>query len=129
MKVVFNSEEEFLAELEKDKEQVARNIVRITNEWRRSPDLPITHVLSTAGYVVEFRSMNGIMKEQLVFLEKYHGDVMGDGKDSVSRRVHEKAQGTIERLGKTLTAAGYDVRPGKYYEKDYIPLISVSNTA
>ncbi len=102
--VKFNSAQEFLKELEKDKDKVERRIVRLVYVWvpsRLSSNIQHLSVVATARV------------EGLVYrLDRYCGDVWQiDGQDEP---VKKKAEETSKLLSDGCAALGLEVRNGLF---------------
>lgn len=101
MKVQFNDMDEFLTELEQDKDQVDRSIVRVTCLHIQNKELPITYLSMVAtahiaGYVIR--------------LDKPIGHYIT--KDTRAQEVHQRADELINHLQARLACFGLEVRRG-----------------
>jgi hypothetical protein len=100
--VKFNSAQEFLKELEKDKDKVERRIVRLVYQWtpsKLSPNIQHLSVVATAR-----------VEGEVYRLDRYCGDVWQiDGQDEP---VKKKAEETSKVLGEGCAALGLEVRSG-----------------
>jgi len=105
--VVFHAVEEFLKELETDKDLVERKIVRLTNLYQHSKMTPVIRHLfvaatyKAAGEVVQFK--------------QYIGDLWNAEQDKKTIKKSIKLQERIEDACKRL---GLEVRAEMYKEKE-----------
>lgn len=107
--VQFNDINEFLDELEKDRDHIQRGIVRITNQYRTSRlTASIQHLT-----VVATTRISG----ELVKLNVYCGDLWGLGKD---QPILEKAQDLQRTLVEKCTALSLEVRSGLLTSHDSV---------
>jgi hypothetical protein len=102
MKVQFHDVDEFLAELEKDREHVDRAIVRLTCLHTSHAELPILYVsvVATAhisGYVIR--------------LDKHAGHYMQHAQTD-RQEVHERADEIAGALQSKLESLGLEIRSG-----------------
>mgnify|MGYP001592156555 CR=1 FL=1 len=100
--VRFNLVEEFLEELEKDKEIVERKIVRITSLFTQTKDFPIKHLSVVASYKVA---------GELVRLKVFCGQIWESEHD---KEVIDKARQIRNRIEKTCQEFTLEVRAGIY---------------
>jgi hypothetical protein len=104
MTVVFNSTEEFLEELDKDRKKIDRRIVRLTvlhQESKLSPNIKHLHAMATF-----------LVKGEIVMLSEYCGDIWGietERNDVTAKRVDDKL-GAVETFCKMHRL---EVRSGK----------------
>jgi len=104
MAVLFNSPEEFLEELSKDKDEIYRKIVRITYLSRPSkvsPNISHLSVVATARVAGETYR-----------LERYCGDIWRI--EEQDRSVQEKAKAAFYELRVGCHKLGLEVRAGTY---------------
>lgn len=99
--VKFNVASEFTEELEKDRDQVDRHIVRVTRKFTHSKDISPLRYLS----LVATAKVNG----DIIRLEKYLGEVWGleSGDQSTFTRadqVQKQLEGWLEMKGLTVRA-------------------------
>jgi len=105
--VVFNAVEEFLKELETDKELVERKIVRLTNLYQQSQMTPgIRHLFVAAAY-------KGA--GEIVQFKQYVGDRWNreSDKKAIEKSIDQQKQ--VEEAGKRY---GLEVRAGMYSDKE-----------
>lgn len=108
MIVRFNVVEEFLDELRADgTEGVDRQIVRVTLELRPTQHFPIRNLMVLASYRVAG-------KDVLVRLERFVGQIMGDGGgwDASDRKVLDEADTITDRLKVVIHECGLVARAG-----------------
>jgi hypothetical protein len=101
--VMFNSVEEFIAELEKDAAKVDRQIVRITNLSEGTNISPnIQHVSVFATYTVE---------GQIIILKRYCGDIwrLGQQRD---KEVLAKAKEHLKTIEEACRRLKLEARAG-----------------
>lgn len=103
----FNVADEFLAELEVDKDFIERKIVRVTALFRPAKRLPFRRVylLSTA------KLLNG----DILWLEKFlgpHWEIQSEDNDR-TREIYERE---LTSLKERLHDLGFEVRAGYYAE-------------
>jgi len=104
MAVLFNSPEEFLEELSKDKDEVYRKIVRITylsRPSKASPNISHLSVVATARVAGE-----------IYRLERYCGDIWRI--EEQDKPVRDKAVAALTQLEEGCTKLGLEVRAGTY---------------
>ena len=100
--VKFNDAGEFLGEIETDREQVERSIVRVTCRFRRNEMFTALSVVATA-----------VVGDSVVQLEARCGEYMShDGPDG--KEVRTRADAESERLRTKLSELGLDVRSGSF---------------
>ena len=100
--VQFSDPEDFLAELEKDKEKVDRNLVRLVYQStpsRMSPNIQHLSVLATA-----------LVAGQVYRLEAYCGDLWRI--ESQDQPVYDKGKKVKEQIASGCAKLGLEVRGG-----------------
>lgn len=112
MLVRFNSVEEFCDELRKEKGNIQRRIVRVTNLYiptRLTPNIQYVSVLSTfiAGPFLDAAPRAG---ETIVRLEHHCGDIWSRGGTDVEAL--KKAEEVTKTIEKVCQELGLDVRSG-----------------
>jgi hypothetical protein len=103
--VVFNALEEFLRELETDKEIIERQIVRLTNLYQQSTMTPAIRSL----FVVASYKVRG----EVVQLKYYAGDLWNLDQDKKTLEKSNRLQTHIEEACKGY---GLEVRGGLHKE-------------
>ncbi len=104
--VVFHAVEEFLKELEMDKDFVERKIVRRTNLYQQSQITPvIRHLFVVAAYKVA---------GEIVEFKQYIGDLWNADQD---KKVIEKSITLQEQVEEACKQFGLEIRAGMYTEK------------
>lgn len=102
-RVKFNAVEEFCAEMERDKSDIDRRIVRLTHLFQDSRLSPnIQHVLAVATYSV---------KGQVVRLERYCGDVWRIN-DEADKKVLDRAEAVHKAIKEACQRLELKVRAG-----------------
>ena len=103
--VLFHAVEEFLQELEKDKDLVERKIVRLTNLSQQSTITPvIRHLYVTATYKAA---------GEIIQFKQYVGDLWNAEQD---KKVIEKSIALQEQIETACKHCGLDIRAGLYTE-------------
>lgn len=112
MKVMFNRIEEWLVELDKDRElnAVKNRRARVTMQFRPTGFDSLVSVFLIAGYV---------SFDDLVCLDHFVGEELADGRGD--GRTCEQARKIILRLREQLQERGLDVRAG-IFSPDTTPL-------
>jgi len=116
--VEFTSVEEFCDELRKEKGNIQRRIVRITNLFT-PPHLyrNIRHVKVLATFVVgPFTSALVPAEAQIIRLERYCGDVWGI--QVQDDPVFERSRKATEQIEAVCKELGLEVRPGVIEEAE-----------
>ncbi len=104
--VVFNVAEEFLTELEKDKDLVERKIVRLTNLYQQSTMTPvIRHLFVVATYKVS---------GEIVQCKHFCGDLWNIEQDE---KTIQRSVAMQEKIEEACKRYGLEVRAGMYTEK------------
>lgn len=103
--VKFNSVEEFLEELEKERGNIRLNIVRLTNVWSPIPNLAPIRALSVVA--------TAKVKEDIIRLNRYCGqiwDIEHTDKDTYDRAeaVHKRIEEAAEKLGLEVRAGVWE---------------------
>ena len=99
----FNVPEEFLAEVEKDKQGIASKIVRVTNLYRQSTVSPvIRHLFVVATYKVT---------GEIVRLDYHAGDLWRMEQDEHTRA---RAKEATQRIEEACATQGLELRAGLY---------------
>lgn len=104
--VHFTRADEFLSELELDRERIDRGIVRVTNTLRRSSGLPIDRVTVVAAFEI---NVPGSVGARLVRVHHICGDVMDGDNDSAALK---RAREVSDKITNAAKAWGMDVRGG-----------------
>ena len=105
--VVFHAVEEFLKELEMDKEVVERKIVRLTNLYQQSQMTPvIRHLFVAATYKAA---------GEIVQCEQYVGDLWNMASD---KKAIEKGIDLQKQVEEACQRYGLEVRAGMYSDKE-----------
>jgi hypothetical protein len=126
--VLFNVVDEFLRELEREKDvapdtlvddrRITRGVVRISFEHRRAMMSPYRHLHVIASYVTERRNGSGSWTPaELVELREYAGDVWDSDEGTpgeVSARARERADAIREVLLQTCERLDLEHRGGSY---------------
>lgn len=102
MQVRFNDVEEFLAELEHDRERIDRGIVRVTKTLTQTAQLPIQQLAVVATARVG---------DTVVRLERYCGDLWGK-EFPQDAETHERAEKVMRKLEDACRGMGLEVRAG-----------------
>jgi len=104
--VIFHAVEEFLKELEKDKDLVERKIVRLTNLYQQSQMTPvIRHLFVAATYKVA---------GEIVQFKQHVGDLWNAEQDKKPLEKSIELQKHIEEVCKEY---GLEIRAGMYTEQ------------
>jgi|SRR2546426_3013631 len=111
--VKFNSHEEFIAEVAKDAGNVERGIVRVTQEVSMTKMAPLRRLTVLATAVVVQREV----ERQLIRLERYCGELWGDGFSEMDKKTHEQAEQTISLIERNLKQCGLEIRAGVIEER------------
>lgn len=103
--VIFNALEEFLKELETDKDLVERKIVRLTNLYQQSTMTPvIRHLFVVATYKAV---------REIVEFKQFCGDLWNMEQD---KKTTEKGIGLQKQVEEVCKRLGLEVRAGMYQE-------------
>jgi hypothetical protein len=103
--IVFSAVEEFLKELETDKDLIERKIVRLTNLYQQSPMTPvIRHLFVAATYKAA---------GEIVQFTQYIGDLWNAEQDE---KPVEKSIALQQQIEEECTQWGLEVRAGMYRE-------------
>jgi len=107
MKVKFTEPEEFCEELERDKQDIDRGIVRCTIRYEPTKISPsIRHVIAIASYPV---------KGQIVKLERHCGEIWGLRPEEDQKAV-DRAREHLKRVEETCRRLNLEVRAGSLEE-------------
>jgi len=107
MLVKFNDLDEFLAEMEKDKSEIARGIVRVTTlrEKSKSPSFPFFFYSVIATY------RRG---DEIVRLDRFCGNYWPKVESKSNKETEENIQGIYEALDRKIKERGLEMRAGVY---------------
>jgi hypothetical protein len=103
--IVFNAVEEFLKELETDKDLIARKIVRLTNLYHYSPTTPFIRHLSVAA---TYKAAS-----EIVQFKQYIGDLWNAERDE---KTIERSRLLHQQITDECKQCGLEVRAGMYQE-------------
>jgi len=107
MKVKFTEPEEFCEELERDRGDIDRGIVRCTIRYKPLEKIPyVYHVIAVASY-----SVGG----QIVKLERHCGEIWGLRPEEDQKAV-DRAQEHLKRVEETCRRLNLEVRAGSLEE-------------
>jgi len=112
MIVKFNQVEEFCDELRKEKDNIERRIVRLTNLYIPSKlSANIRHAKVLATFLVgAFPGAVPPVQPQIVRLERYCGDIWEPG--GTDKRALEKAEEVSKKIEAVCQELGLEVRLG-----------------
>jgi len=106
MIVKFNDPKEFLEEMEKDRDEIDRRIVRLTT--LRTPSKQV-HSIYLYTVVATYRR-----GDEIVRLEKFCGDYWHDINTKGNEKTEQNIKATYEILEEGIRKLGLEVRGGTY---------------
>lgn len=104
--VKFNSVEEFLEEVEKDRSNTHLKIVRLTNVWAAIPNLAPIRALSVVA--------TAKVKEDIVRLDRYCGQIWNIG--SQDEGTYKRAEAVRKQIEEAAKKLGIEIRAGVWEE-------------
>jgi hypothetical protein len=113
MKVKFYYKDEFIEEMNKDRNElincIDRSMVRVTRLFEKDKNLPFKHIQVLAGYSIHL----GDGRTQIVELHQYCGQAMTLREDEEAVK---KANELVDEISLLATNAGLQVRAGSLQE-------------
>jgi len=103
MKIRFNNLDEFIKEIEKDKDKIHRGIVRLATVQKALEVSSLYAVKVIAAYRVG---------DEVVELEQFCGNWWRE--DKKEGKVWDEAKETCEKISKTCKESGLEIRAGVY---------------
>ena len=105
--IVFNAVEEFLKELETDKDLIERKIVRLTALYQQSKTVPLRYLFVVATYKAA---------GELVEYREHAGDLWGMTNLESDKKAIQKSVELSNRIEEECKRLGLEVRAGMYKE-------------